>query len=147
MQGALVRRLVPRLGELRLIRMSGVPFVAGMILISLSQTVPVLLTGLALLAIGYGGALPSLLGLVSRVAPDDLQGGVLGVGQSVGSLARIVGPAAAGFAFDLGTGVPYMMGAAIAWIASLGAITFLAVGVPMRSSNSTTEPAAEGAGR
>jgi len=129
MQGALVRRLVPRLGELRLIRMSGVPFVAGMILISLSETVPVLLTGLALLAIGYGGALPCLLGLVSRVAPDDLRGGVLGVGQSVGSLARIVGPAAAGFAFDLGTGIPYLMGAAIAWIASLGAITFLAVGV------------------
>lgn len=128
MQGALVRRLVPRLGELRLIRMSGVPFVAGMLLISLSDSVPVLLTGLALLAIGYGGALPSLLGLVSRVAPDDLRGGVLGVGQSVGSLARIVGPAAAGFAFDVGTGVPYLMGAGIAWIAGLGALTFLSVG-------------------
>jgi multidrug resistance protein len=128
MQGALVRRLVPRLGELRLIRMSGVPFVAGMLLISLSQSVPVLLTGLALLAIGYGGALPSLLGLISRVAPDDLRGGVLGVGQSVGSMARIVGPAAAGFAFDVGTGVPYLMGAGIAWVAGLGALTFLSVG-------------------
>jgi len=146
MQGALVRRLVPRLGELRLIRMSGVPFVAGMLLISLSESVPVLLTGLALLAIGYGGALPSLLGLVSRVAPADLQGGVLGVGQSVGSLARIVGPAAAGIAFDLGTGVPYLMGAAIAWIASLGAITFLAVGVPAPSPDTQTRDAPEAAG-
>ncbi len=132
MQGALVRRLVPRLGEVRLIRMSGVPFVAGMVLISLSQSVGVLLMGLALLAIGYGGALPSLLGLVSRVAPDDLRGGVLGVGQSVGSMARIVGPAAAGIAFDVGTGVPYLMGAGIAWLASLGALTFLSVGVPAR---------------
>ena len=75
---------------------------------------PVLLLALGILAIGYGGALPPVLGLVSRVAPAHVQGGVLGVGQSVGSLARIVGPLAAGFAFDAGPALPYVLGAVVA---------------------------------
>jgi len=127
MQGALVRRLVPRMGEQRLVRWSGIPFVLGMLLIAFATGIPQLLAGLALLAIGYGGALPSLLGLISRVAPRDLQGGVLGVGQSVGSMARIIGPAAAGLAFDMGTGAPYLLGGLLAAIATVGSITLLAV--------------------
>ena len=113
-QGGLVRRLVPRLGEVRLIRLSGVPFVIGLLLLALAPSMPVLLLALGILAIGYGGALPPVLGLVSRVAPAHVQGGVLGVGQSVGSLARIVGPLAAGFAFDAGPALPYLLGAVVA---------------------------------
>ena len=121
MQGGLVRRLVPILGEVRLIRYSGVPFVAGLLLMALAQSLPLLLVGITALAIGYGGALPSVLGLVSRVAPDDLQGGILGVGQSVGSLARIGGPALAGIAFDVNIALPYLIGAAVAAGATVGA--------------------------
>ena len=113
-QGGLVRRLVPRFGEVRLIRLSGVPFVLGLTLLAVAPSLPILLLALGILAVGYGGALPPVLGLVSRVAPDHVQGGVLGVGQSVGSLARIVGPLAAGFAFDGGPALPYLLGAVVA---------------------------------
>ncbi len=123
-QGGLVRVLVPRVGEVRLVRYSGIPFVAGLILLGLSPSVPVLLCAIGLLAVGYGGALPPILGLVSRVSPPELQGGILGVGQSVGSLARIVGPAAAGLAFDVGVAMPYLLGASVA---ALG--TILAAGM------------------
>ena len=100
-------------------RFSGIPFVAGLILLGLSPSIPILLMAIALLAVGYGGALPPILGLVSRVSPPELQGGILGVGQSVGSLARIVGPAMAGIAFDVGIAMPYLLGASVAALATV----------------------------
>ncbi|MEJ2539033.1 MAG: MFS transporter, partial [Gemmatimonadota bacterium] len=125
MQGGIVRRLVPRFGEVRLIQLSGIPFVVGLLLLGLAPSVPVLLAGLAILAVGYGGALPPVLGLVSRVAPSHVQGGVLGVGQSVGSLARIAGPLAAGFAFDLTPASPYLLGALVAAAATVLAVSLV----------------------
>jgi multidrug resistance protein len=118
-QGGLVRRLVPRFGEVRLVRFSGIPFVAGLILLGMAPSIGVLLLAIALLAIGYGGALPPVLGLISRVSPPELQGGILGVGQSVGSMARIVGPAMAGLAFDVGPAMPYLLGASVAAFATI----------------------------
>jgi DHA1 family tetracycline resistance protein-like MFS transporter len=116
-QGGLVRRIVPILGETRLIQLSGIPFVAGLLAIAYADSMELLLLGLALLALGYGGTLPSIASLLSRVAPPQLQGSVLGTGQSVGSLARIIGPTLAGFVYDLrGIAWPYLVGA---WVAGL----------------------------
>jgi multidrug resistance protein len=126
-QGGLVRRLVPRLGESRLIRLSALPFVGGLLLVALAPGVPTLLVALALLAVGYGGALPSVLGLVSRTASASIQGSVLGLGQSVGSMARIVGPAAAGAAYDIGPAMPFLLGAGVA---AVGAAVALGVDRP-----------------
>ncbi|MFO8175216.1 MAG: MFS transporter [Longimicrobiales bacterium] len=124
MQGGLVRRLVPLLGETRLIQLSGVPFIAGLLAIAFAHSMGVLLLGLALLAVGFGGTLPSIVSLLSRVAPPQLQGSVLGVGQSVGSLARIVGPTLAGVVYDLrGIEWPYLGGAWVAGAALLVALT------------------------
>jgi multidrug resistance protein len=128
-QGGLVRRLVPRFGEVRLIRASGVPFVVGLLLLAWSPSLGWTWVGLSLLAIGYGGTLPSVLGLVSRVSPPGIQGGVLGIGQSVGSLGRIMGPAAAGAALDVSIGLPYVFGAAIAFLGAVGAIGLVQPGV------------------
>jgi MFS family permease len=128
MQGGLVRRLVPLLGETRLIQLSGLPFVAGLLAIAYAPSMGVLLVGLALLAVGFGGTLPSIVSLLSRVAPDQLQGSVLGIGQSVGSLARIVGPTLAGVVYDLrGVEWPYLVGA---WVA--GAALLVAMTLPTR---------------
>jgi multidrug resistance protein len=122
MQGGIVRRLVPRVGEVRLIRICGLPFAIGLLVLAWAPTLGWALAGLTLLAVGYGGTLPSVLGLVSRVSPAGLQGGVLGVGQSVGSLGRIVGPAAAGAALDISTSLPYVLGAAVALLGAVGAL-------------------------
>jgi DHA1 family tetracycline resistance protein-like MFS transporter len=122
-QGGLVRRLVPILGEARLIKISGVPFIAGLLALAFAQSIGVLLLGLALLAMGFGGTLPSIASLLSRVAPTQLQGSVLGIGQSVGSLARIIGPTAAGVLYDLrGMEWPYLGGAIVATGALLVAL-------------------------
>lgn len=124
MQGGLVRRLVPLLGEVRLIQISGIPFIAGLVIIGFAPTVGYLLWGLALLAIGFGGTLPSIVSLLSRVAPSQLHGSVLGIGQSVGSLARIIGPFLAGVVYDLhGVAWPYLGGAIVAGVAFMVALS------------------------
>ena len=117
-QGGIVRRVVPRTGELLLLRASAVPFAAGLALIGLSSETSLLLTGLVLLGIGYGGAIPSILGLLSRSVEPEQQGAVLGVGQSVGSFARVIGPAMAGYFFDVRLFLPYLAGAVLIGVAT-----------------------------
>jgi MFS family permease len=53
-----------------------------------------------------------------------MQGSIMGVGQSVDALGRIIGPVLAGFAFD-GWGIawPYIVGAAIGGVAFLVSLT------------------------
>lgn len=121
-QGGLVRRIVPRIGEVRLIRACGAPFAAGLLLLAWAPTLQWALVALALLAIGYGGTVPSVLGLISRASPPEIQGGMLGVGQSVGSLARIVGPVVAGAALDITMALPYLLGAGVALLGTIGAV-------------------------
>lgn len=94
-QGGLIGRLVKRFGEVSLI-------VVGVLLFAASLFVFPLLspqTGLATLllvggtfAVGNSLSGPALMGLASKSAGRGEQGGVLGVTQSVASLARTVGP-------------------------------------------------------
>jgi DHA1 family tetracycline resistance protein-like MFS transporter len=120
MQGGVVRALAPRIGEDGLVRLAALPFVAGLVGIALAPTVPLLLVALALLAIGFGGTLPSLVSLLSRAAPDELQGGSLGIGQSVSALSRVAGPLAGGLAWDLvGPTAPFFLGAILAGVAGV----------------------------
>lgn len=118
-QGGIVRRLVPRTGERGLLRYSALPFAAGLLLIGLSADLGLLLAGLVLLGIGYGGAVPTVLGLLSRAASPERQGGVLGAGQSVGSLARVIGPVTAGALFDVRLAFPYLAGTFLILLALL----------------------------
>ena len=117
-QGGLVRRLVPRFGERTLMRVSGVPLCVGLVLLGTATTTPLLLAGLVLIGVGYGGSIPSVLALLSRATRPERQGAVLGLGQSVGSLARVVGPTMAGALFDVRPALPYMAGAALILVAA-----------------------------
>lgn len=135
-QGGLVRRIVPRIGEARLIRICGVPFALGLLLLAWAPDLGWVVAALALLAIGYGGTVPSVLGLISRASPPEIQGGMLGVGQSVGSLARIAGPVLAGAALDLSMALPYLLGAGVAAAGTLGAIGLIQ---PRSAASNTRE--------
>ncbi|MFO0576793.1 MAG: MFS transporter [Polyangia bacterium] len=108
-QGLLVGRLARRLGERRL-AMLGALLLAGALFVlpwmpSLRATVAVLLA----LAVGQGLLVPSLATLLSRDSSAHEQGGVLGIGQSLGSLARALGPPLAGTLFDQGAARPYVL--------------------------------------
>jgi predicted MFS family arabinose efflux permease len=76
------------------------------------------------LALGNGLLHPSLNALLSRRSGGDEQGGILGLNQSISSLARVVGPATGGWLFQtLGNGSPYLVGGTIMLAAALVAIS------------------------
>ncbi|HKH10864.1 MAG TPA: MFS transporter [Rubrobacter sp.] len=82
------------------------------------------------LAVGAGLAIPALMALLSRRAPADRQGRLMGGVQAVLSLALISGPLVAGAAFDeLGAPAPYFIGAVLAALA-LPAVALSARGEP-----------------
>ncbi|HEX8747519.1 MAG TPA: MFS transporter, partial [Pyrinomonadaceae bacterium] len=94
-QGGLIGRLVKTFGELRLVVTGAFLFTASLFIIPLTgpQTgLVVLLAVGALFAVGNALSTPSLTSLASKSAGRAEQGGVLGVTQSVASLARVVGP-------------------------------------------------------
>ncbi|MEO2016072.1 MAG: MFS transporter [Fuerstiella sp.] len=95
-QGLFVRRMLPRIGEHRMALFGVVLMTVGFILIALTgnRTLPdsSLWYILPILTIGFSAVTPSLQSLLSQSAADDEQGAVLGTGQSLSSLARILGP-------------------------------------------------------
>ncbi len=116
-QGGLIRKLAPKFGEFRLL-VTGLLIYAAVL-----ASFPYLdkywhfyLVGF-LLASGSGLLNPSLLALISRNAPADSQGGVLGVTQGIGSLARMLGPAAGLSAFSWWLPAPFLLASFVALIA------------------------------
>jgi len=77
-----------------LLRPAGLPWVALLVL-------------LALLSIGTGLTRPPLFGLLSNLTSAREQGVTIGVAQSAGSLARIVGPVFAASLFFVHPTIPY----------------------------------------
>jgi len=120
LQGGLIGRLSRRFGEERLLLVGLALIGIGLLALPATRWLPLLALVLAALAVGMGLAQPSLNSLISRRAGRDEQGAVLGVSQSVGSLARVLGPLAAGFLFaEFGRDAPYLWGAALvaaAWL-------------------------------
>jgi multidrug resistance protein len=121
-QGGLVRRLVARFGERALVVGGTGAMAAGMLMLCGSRTLSSLLLSLAVLSIGNALNTPSLSSLISRAAGTDRQGGVLGVSQSFGALARVFGPIVGGVLLELGEAAPYFAGAAIMGLAFLIAL-------------------------
>jgi MFS transporter, DHA1 family, tetracycline resistance protein len=123
LQGGLIGRLTSRFGEERLL-LCGLGLIAGgLVVLAATRGIPLLGVAVTGLSLGMGLTQPSLNSLISRRAGSDEQGEVLGVSQSVGSLARVLGPAAAGVLFgELGRASPFLWGAALvaaAWLVAL----------------------------
>lgn len=113
-QGGLVRRLVPRLGEQRVARYGLTALIPGFVAIGATQSSGLLYAGLFLMALGSALAMPSLSSLASRYAPGDRQGLALGTNRSLGSLARAVGPIGSSLLYwKIGSGASYWIGAGL----------------------------------
>jgi len=114
MQGGLIGPLTRRLGEERLM-LGGLALIAvGLLVMPFARALPLLIVALSALAFGMGAMQPSINSLISRRAGSERQGEVMGVAQSVGSLARVVGPLVAGWLFtEFGRSSPFLWGAAL----------------------------------
>lgn len=113
-QGGLVRRVVPRLGERVVVRIGLVVLVPGFVVIGSAGSSVQLYAGMTLLALGSGLAMPSLSALVSRYVPSDRQGLAQGTLRSLGSLSRALGPILGGTLYwRFGSSTPYFTGAVL----------------------------------
>ena len=112
-QGGMIGRLVDRFGEAKLIAWSLLLVGVSMIPLPLASTWPVLLVSLALLSIGSSLTRPPVFGLLSQFTSSNEQGATMGVAQSAGSLARILGPIFAGSLYQTHPIAPYLLCAAL----------------------------------
>lgn len=114
-QGYIVRKLLARVEETRVLS-SGLIFSAlGLILIGFATAPWLLYVGLAFLAIGSGLVNPATTGLISLYSSPQEQGRVLGIFRSLGSLSRAITPILAGVTFWLlGSRSVFVAGAAFA---------------------------------
>lgn len=121
-QGGLVGRLAKRFGESRLIVAGAALLAVGLALIPLAATIPPLLAAMVVAGTGFSLISPALNSLISLKAGEGAIGGVMGVSRSATTLARVVGPAWAGFLFSwLGKDWPYIAGALVmAGVVGLG---------------------------
>ncbi len=119
-QGVLVGKVVPRLGEHRIVPLAILVMGSALAAQALAQNVPGLVLGMVLLAVGMGFHSPSMLAVISRLADATDQGSTLGLSQSLASLGRIVGPLWGGFVFDqFGPAMPFYTASALMIVAAL----------------------------
>lgn len=144
-QGGLVRRLMPRLGEFRM-SLAGVTLMtiglAAIGLVSLVQNTQavfyLLFAILPIAVVGFSATTPSLQSLLSLNTHEDEQGGTLGVGQSISSLARILGPVVGLSLQKSDVALPYWFGAGLMAVSAFLVLTLR--GAVMATSERVAAP-------
>ena len=117
-QGYLIRKLLPKVGESKLILFGLIASGIGLFGVGLSDSVMFLAVAVSVMALGSGLANPSLSGTVSLLSDESEQGLVLGTNQSLASLARILGPALGGWLYQyLGMSSPFFAASGVCLVA------------------------------
>ena len=121
-QGGLVRPMTKRFGEVWMTRV-GIGFVvvaiAGIPLLGDTANFTLFCATAVVMAMGTGLLNPAKSALISRGAPDDEQGAVLGLNQSFSAMGRMLGPIFSGMLFEWFVGAPFFSAAGLLLIASL----------------------------
>lgn len=120
-----IGRLVKTFGEPNLIFSSLIVFAIGLAGLPFAKSLWEILVVLALLAIGSGLNRPPVFGMISLNSSSHEQGANLGVAQSFGALARILGPIFAGGLFFVHEALPYLICGGIALVTAAIAWRFL----------------------
>ncbi len=110
-QGGMIRQLTKKYSEKKLITVGSFLVAAGLLLTPVTNSWMVLALAMTLLSIGSGINNPCNQSIISKLAPEETVGGVLGLGQSVSTLGRIFGPIVGCALFEkLGYLSPYIAG-------------------------------------
>jgi DHA1 family tetracycline resistance protein-like MFS transporter len=126
-QAGAMRRLAARYPERSLLVWGSAGLAVAFAALPTAPSVALLLIPLTLAAIGRGVAQPAMLGMASLAAPEEERGLVLGSFQSAASLARVIGPVAAGLLYDRSTSGPFQLAAVL-----LVGVVVLAARMPRR---------------
>ena len=140
LQGGFIGRLVRRFGETALVTSGSLSVTAGYVVLSATFGIPVLLVAGTLSSFGNGVLRPVLTSLITQQVQSNEQGVVLGLNQSLFSVAQILGPALAGFLIDQGQLSLWALTAALA--AGLGLAINRTVPRPRSAAARRTAPGA-----
>lgn len=100
LQGGLMGRLVRAFGEINLVRAGFFVAMVGLAALAFTSSIPLMLVVAAAASLGTGMNRPALTSLITQRASRSEQGVVLGITQSLNSLAAICAPTVAGFLID-----------------------------------------------
>ncbi len=127
-QGFLVRRLLPKVGERKML-VAGLSMMAiALSLIAAADSIWMLAISQTFLAFGFSFTNPSAMGSISLLADPKEQGEILGTTQGTASLGRIIGPAAGGWLYQhVSMGSPFLTGGFLAAMALLIVISNFAI--------------------
>lgn len=118
-QGGCIGPLARRFGEVRIGIAGFVILTGSFAVLPFMPTQTLTIAVLVVVAVGQGLLSPSLSTLLSRAAAQSEQGGTLGLGQSLNSLSRAVGPVLAGTLLDLYPPLPYLLAALLTTVLAL----------------------------
>ncbi|MBI2617236.1 MFS transporter [Candidatus Gottesmanbacteria bacterium] len=121
-QAFLIGKVTKFISEEKLLIISAISGTVGFFFMAISENIAIFVVGMTIFSIGNGFLAPISQGLVSELASEHEQGGIMGILQSFGSIGRIIGPLLAGFIYQtLNPFAPSAMGAVVfAGIAILG---------------------------
>ncbi|MCH7904417.1 MAG: MFS transporter [Armatimonadetes bacterium] len=112
-QGGFIRPLVAKFGETALVRVGYFLMAPALALMPWAPPWTWALCVAGLLAVGSGLSSPSLSSLISRAAPAAIVGGVFGLTQALGALARIAGPLIGNSLYQRSPWIPYALAGAL----------------------------------
>lgn len=135
-QGFLVQKLQPKFGEVKLLRLGYLLIVPGLFLCPILPLWGPALIVVGLLSIGNGLSQPNMSSLISRAAPRTMQGGIFGITQALGALARCIGPLLSNTLFDKDPRYPYFLGA---MVVAIPAVAAWVIKSPSKSGDSDPE--------
>jgi DHA1 family tetracycline resistance protein-like MFS transporter len=132
LQATVVDRLTRWLGDVGTGMIGAGCLLAGLLLVPFTHSRVVLVMATCLMGVGQGLCNPTLSAFISKVAPPTHRGGILGVSSSLNSLARVIGPALAGWAYDsLKAPGALLSQAAVVLLAMILSVRLLTAGKPV----------------
>lgn len=100
MQGGVVGRMVKRLGEKKVVRLGFAASMLGYAAVGFTYTIGQLLWVIVFTSIGGAGLRPALTSMITQKAGRREQGVIIGLSQSLTSIAQITAPVIAGILID-----------------------------------------------
>ncbi len=137
-QGGGMKRLAARWSERSLAIAGSVLLAVGFVGVPGARSVTLLLVPLGLCAVGRAILQPSLMSVASFAAGSHARGSAMGTFQASASLARVLGPLAAGFLYDRSQAAPFLFAGAL-----LVTVALQARSLPARGAGAFELPLAE----
>ncbi len=118
LQGLILGKLTAKLGEEKLMILGPLLMSFGMILVPVVRNIGVFAASIPFVATGSGIMQTVIPGFISKKSDKDEQGEMLGLAQSVNSIAFVPGPIIGGIIFQLaGSAVPFYLSAGMLVVA------------------------------